>query len=246
MNAPWHASIRVLILLVLAAGLVELWPLPPVRAGDQVVTNGNDSGPGSLRQAINDVHAGGTIAFDLPAYVVGIVLTSGELVISKSMTIKGPGAQELFVSGNNSSRVFHISSGTVTISGLTISGGEERAAFAKGGGIANYGTLTLREVIIKSNLASGAIEMQGSGVLTLEATHLTNNLAVAGGGTWPGDAHGGAVYLWETAEMTVIGGAFTGNGAYAGDGQIQDAGTADGGAIYNEGNATLVYGARWQ
>src|SRR5438477_11616753 len=82
------------------------------------VTNTNDSGPGSLRQALADVNDGDTINF---AVTGTIGLTSGELLVDKAITISGPGAASLTVNGNAKSRVFHIGSGrTVTISGLTI------------------------------------------------------------------------------------------------------------------------------
>ena len=53
-----------------------------------------------------------------------ITLTSGELLVTDSVTINGPGANQLSVSGNNASRVFEIAAGqNVTISGLTITHG---------------------------------------------------------------------------------------------------------------------------
>jgi len=55
------------------------------------VTNSNDSGPGSLRQALVDANAGDTIAF---AVTGAIVLTSGGLVIDKEITISGPGSDQ--------------------------------------------------------------------------------------------------------------------------------------------------------
>src|SRR5690349_3032166 len=51
------------------------------------VTNTNDSGPGSLRQALADANNGDTINF---AVTGTIQLTSGELVIDNSITISGP------------------------------------------------------------------------------------------------------------------------------------------------------------
>src|SRR5690606_27888979 len=54
------------------------------------VTNTNDSGPGSLRQAIADAGFGDTIIFDLPLPAT-ITLTSGQLVVSNNLTIEGPG-----------------------------------------------------------------------------------------------------------------------------------------------------------
>src|SRR6059036_3264841 len=82
------------------------------------VTNTNDSGPGSLRQALADANDGDTIEF---AVTGTIGLTSGELLVAKNITISGPGAENLAVNGNGKTTVFHIASGeTVTISGLTI------------------------------------------------------------------------------------------------------------------------------
>ena len=61
------------------------------------VTNTNDSGPGSLRQALADANDGDTITF---AVTGTIVLTSGGLVIDKNVTISGPGADRLSIDGN--------------------------------------------------------------------------------------------------------------------------------------------------
>src|SRR5215468_4254298 len=87
-------------------------------AGTITVTNTNDSGPGSLRQALIDATDGDTI------YATGvsgvITLISGELLVDKNVTISGSGADNLSVDANANSRVFHIGSGqTVTISRLT-------------------------------------------------------------------------------------------------------------------------------
>ena len=97
-----------------------------VRAATITVTNENDSGPGSLRQAILNASSGDTVTF--APNVTTVTLTSGELVIDKNLTITGPGANRLTVQVDGSlisARVFNISSSTVTvsISGITISKG---------------------------------------------------------------------------------------------------------------------------
>ena len=51
------------------------------------VTNTNDSGPGSLRQALANANNGDTINF---AVTRTIFLTSGELLVDKTVTISGP------------------------------------------------------------------------------------------------------------------------------------------------------------
>ena len=87
------------------------------------VTNTNDSGAGSLRQALADANDGDTIDFNL-TYPATITLTTGQLVVGNSVTISGPGANNLTVDGNANDRVFYISSGkTVTIDGLTVTNG---------------------------------------------------------------------------------------------------------------------------
>ena len=117
------------------------------------VTNTNDSGPGSLRQALVDANDGYTIEF---AVTGTIGLTSGELLVGHSITISGPGAENLAVNGNAKSTVFHIAPGeTVTISGLTITNGH---ASDSGGGIYNdHAVLMLSNCVITGNSAAGNI-----------------------------------------------------------------------------------------
>ena len=143
------------------------------------VTNTNDNGPGSLRQALADAGQGDTIDF---AVTGSIGLTSGELLVAASITISGPGAKNLAVNGNNQSRVFHITSGqTVTISGLTI---------INGGGIYNdHAVLTLSNCVITGNSAAlnigGGIHNDGTNVgratLQINNSIITNN---SGGGIY--------------------------------------------------------------
>src|SRR4029079_8818494 len=61
------------------------------------VTNTNDSGPGSLRQALIDVPDGGTVQFSAALNGQTITLTTAELVISKSIYVIGPGPALLTV-----------------------------------------------------------------------------------------------------------------------------------------------------
>src|SRR5947207_1094346 len=149
------------------------------RADTITVTNTNDSGSGSLRQALVDANDGDTIDFAVSGT---IGLTSGELLVDKSITISGPGAGSLAVDGNATSLVFHIGYGrTVTISGLTITNGtggiyNDNATLTvsscmisgnSGDGISNgwydYSTLTLSNCTISGNSGYGISNFTGSG-----------------------------------------------------------------------------------
>src|SRR5262249_13173178 len=88
------------------------------------VLNLNDGGPDSLRYEIAAAQSGDTIHFAGRPANGSIKLTSGELIINKSLDIEWQAAGALTVSGNNASRVFDIQgSVTVTLSGLTIANG---------------------------------------------------------------------------------------------------------------------------
>ena len=83
------------------------------QAATITVTNTNDSGAGSLRQAIADAHDGDTIDFGVTGT---ITLTTGELLVNKSVSISGPGLDNLTVDGNHATRVFHVSGGVTATS----------------------------------------------------------------------------------------------------------------------------------
>src|SRR5262245_3669758 len=69
------------------------------------VLNAADNGQGSLRDASKDARDGDTIAFDSSLAGRTITLTSNQLTIKKSLTIQGPGANLLTISGNDTNRV---------------------------------------------------------------------------------------------------------------------------------------------
>jgi hypothetical protein len=125
------------------------------------VKNRHDSGPGSLRAAVEYANANAKTTITFAARLRGTIkLTSGELAITQSMIIDGPGRQ-LVVSGSGLSRVFAIGPGAVvTISGLTIAGGladsKAPGVHGLGGGILNQGHLTLKDTLVSRNQAVGA------------------------------------------------------------------------------------------
>ena len=118
------------------------------------VTNTNDSGLGSLRQALRTANDGDTINF---AVTGTITLTTGGLPVNKSLTISGPGTDQLSIDGNQALLVFGIfPDKTAMISGLSIRNGQT--------GIWNErGTLTVSNCTVSRNSEVGLLN-DGRGV----------------------------------------------------------------------------------
>jgi len=132
--------------------------------GILAVLNSNDSGPGSLRQAIADALPGSGVGL---SGVSGTITLSSELVIDKDLILKGPG----IIDGNDSVRCFHIEAGAdVSMSRLTLQNGNSGIS---GGGLLNEGTLTITQSTVYSNNSASGI--QNEGALTLENTTVANN-----------------------------------------------------------------------
>ena len=75
--------------LVFAVLLCSLPGISGPLAATLTVTNANDSGPGSLRDAIALAAAGDEIVFNSGLSPLRIVLTTGSLVVNKDLTITG-------------------------------------------------------------------------------------------------------------------------------------------------------------
>jgi hypothetical protein len=219
------------------------------------VLNNLDSGAGSLRDTIKHASGADTIMFASSLNGQTITLTSDELDISKSLDIEGPGAGLLAISGNNHSRVFHISQNekpvAVTIAGLTIEDGQSSGS--TGGGILNVSsTLTLINDVLSNNVAigrttvdraaeGGAISNQNGATVTVSGCEFWGNQAL---GKDYGNAFGGAIYNLNSA-ATVTNSRFTNNLAQGGAGGNSPIGTINsgfalGGGVVNDVNATLT------
>jgi hypothetical protein len=125
------------------------------------VSNTSNAGAGSLRQAVTDSNnaAGSdTIVFDPAVFSTPQTITLASVITinpatGDSLTITGPGANLLTISGNNATRIFDISSGdTASISGITFTQ-------AVTGAISNSGNLTVTNSTFNANTNSsgGAI-----------------------------------------------------------------------------------------
>jgi predicted outer membrane repeat protein len=133
------------------------------------VTNTNDSGPGSLRQALANANNGDRINF---AITGTITLTSGGLPVTKNVTISGPGANQLSIAGNQATFVFGVyPQRTVGISGLSIRN-------AQVGVYNNQGTLSVSNCVLSGNSSVGLYNAgQGSGGVSMAVANsiISNN-----------------------------------------------------------------------
>src|SRR5262249_60275496 len=82
-----------------------------------------------------------------------ITLTGGQLTLTDTGTITGPGAGLLSISGNNASRVLRLDAGAA-LSGLTLTGGRATDGLG-GGGLLNYGSSWLPTGSDSNNSAAG-------------------------------------------------------------------------------------------
>ena len=205
------------------------------------VTNLLDSGPDSLRAAVASANANpGPDAIDF-ATTGTITLTSGQLSITDSLSISGPGVDALTVNGGGVSRVFRIAgSPTVSIANLTVANGKastqiDGGFYYLGGGIyMGGGTLTLDHCNVSGNRATnegGGIYMAG-GTLALNQCTVSGNQAEDYGG---GGALGGGIFVAGgtlTLDQSTVAynSAFGSPGYYADYGY--DGGRAEGGGLY--------------
>jgi beta-glucanase (GH16 family) len=170
---------------------VRLIPLPPPT--EITVTNLNNSGPGSLREALSDVAEGGTITFD-PSLANGtIFLITGPLVPPRNVTVDSADAPGLALDGGGVDRILIIDPGvTATFANITMQNGY---GFQLAGGVLNNGDLTLDHVVIANNLMTtpaGDFWQGGAGIYNgefsslqlLDSSVVNNNSGWAGGGVF--------------------------------------------------------------
>jgi hypothetical protein len=200
------------------------------------VTSTADSGPGTLRDAISSAGNNDVIDFAL-SYPATILLSSGELLVANNVTIAGPGAANLAISANNSSRVFTVgTSNTATISNLTITGGLASAGGVGAGIYVDHATLTLADCVLSNNNATGGSTAAGGGIYN-DVSHLTVTDCAIDTNTAGGN--GGGIYNSFASTLTLRDSTIDNNSALAGGGVYNASGTVTAtGCLFHANAAT--------
>src|SRR5262249_5504996 len=161
------------------------------------VNNLNAAGTGRLRQAIIDANADPTTADTIvfqPGLRGTILLTSGQLIVTGSVGITGPGSGLLDIDANGPFRIFQFGTGTVqqyALSGVTLLGGQAKTGSETLGGAIKFApegaaeTLELRDVVIANNFAQGlggGLFVGPDGILLMDDCTVNNNTSIGSGG----------------------------------------------------------------
>jgi hypothetical protein len=260
---------------VLMASLISLALLAPASAlaiEVNATTDGSDPTPNdgicgdgggncTLRAAIETSQGTLNPGSDTITFGAGLAspieLTSGLPTITQGLEITGPGAASLAVDGNGvAARIFEVSStGTVTIFGMTITGGLNAGSSGslQASGMRNFGSTTLDRVVVTNNStqATGtATNLHGGGIynggvsLIIRDSTVSGNFATLSlnGASANGDAYGGGIYNNNAGsptgelriERSTISGNVAGGTASPTAGTSADV-TGRGGGLYNSG-----------
>lgn len=192
----------------------------------QDIVNPSD-GLTSLREAFQSAQSNSgdsNIVFANPLFVAGprtLTLTEPLVfpIASGTVSLLGPGADKLTISGNDQFQIFQNSTSLAVIQGVTLAKGSSTTS---GGAITNSGTMTILDCVIRDSNVTGPTGLRvGGGVanfgtLLVQNTAFINNKADQGGG------------LGNSGMVTVVNSTFANNRA-----------NTDGGAIYNTSGAIL-------
>ncbi len=209
-------------------------------AATNTVTTCSGSGSGSLPGVVAASAPGDTITFSVICPPDAPITLDSSIDISQNLTIDGPGARDLAVSGNAAIEPFAITSAVTnaTISGLTV----EDGSASQGGGISNEGTLTIIASDVSGNSGSTGGGIYNAGTLTISGSTLSHNNALikAGGIYNSGSLSLSDSTLWDNSatadgggidneeSLTVTSSTLSGNGTQSG-----------GGGIDNDGDMTI-------
>jgi predicted outer membrane repeat protein len=143
------------------------------------------------------------------------LLTTGEIPITDSVKIIGPGAGKVIIDANDASRIFNIDDGTATVKVVSISGlsmVEGNSGAGSGGAIFSAETLALSDVVVSGSTTTsdgGGISVQTEGKFVLKAGIVSGNSS---------GSVGGGIDVGANAGIQIFGSTIFGNRAPYGGG----------------------------
>lgn len=235
---------------------------PDANPGDGIAAD--SMGRVTLRAAVQESNAligGDTITLPAGTFALTLVgnaeqaAATGDLDLTDGVTLTGAGAAATIIDGIGQDRVFDILAGVpVKLADLRISGGTAISSQEDGGGLRNMGSLTLQDVVMAFNTASGgggAIASFGAGsALIINGSNLNNNSSngpLGGGAIFTGSATTIFGSVLQTNSSSFSGGAIVnGNGGSLSLNQTTVKGNSTGlggfgGGIYNLATLSLNY-----
>jgi hypothetical protein len=194
----------------LAVGVAAILGLAsPAAFATVFVTNCNDSGVGSLRNAIAGAPSGETVdASGLLNVCSKITLNTGALAVPQTnLTIKGPGPESLYVTAKygtfpNTTQYFnriftHTGTGLLYLQGISATKGYQNVSPFAGGCISSAGSVKLKNVNVTGCTVQGTNGAIGGGVNvagTLTMTQSSITFSTANGGSSSGRGGGVATH----------------------------------------------------
>ncbi|MDR1529962.1 MAG: hypothetical protein LBS40_06150 [Burkholderiales bacterium] len=218
-----------------------------------------DSDKCTLRGAVSSVNAGSnqnncvavvspdaygsndTITFDTTVFSAATtidVTASGEIAISKNLTIEGlldgDGAPLITLDGNSANRILSTSGAVLAVSGLAFQKGS--AVSGNGGAIYANGAVTVSDSTFEDNHARTGGAIYANGAVTVSNSTFENNHAHY--------SNGGAIYVDSVSATVIVRNSTFENNQADGDGGAIDATTAHvSNSTFNENQAGSNGGA---
>jgi hypothetical protein len=250
-RGSFDAVIRRLVPIA-AVATVTLGLAAPAVADTLTVTTTADSGTGSLRQRVAAANAGDVVF--LPANASHYMVTSAQIEIPTSITIRGAGATASVIDGADATRVFHVqgsapANGTVRLEMLTVTGGSATSSPGGGAILVDSGSLTVLDAALTGNSATvadgldenggGAVYNRGRDTSIQESTVSDNSVTVPGSAAC---CHGGGgIFHDGSGEIGVNASRIRRNTvSVTGPGADGNACCSGGGGIYQIGNTAVT------
>jgi hypothetical protein len=212
---------------------------PAQRRASIVVTNCDDDGAGSLREACANAIDGDQIDVGQLACST-ITLASGALaddVSASNLTITGPvreSGRTLTISGDHADRIFvHNGDGTLSLYGLTIEAG--RKAGGNGGCLYSHGGVSAQAMRFSDCAVAGA-DVHGGAIFALGDVSLEGSSISGSSASGTANASGGAIH--SRGRVAITASTLTANTAIAASGSIR---TGAGGGVYAALDATIGF-----